>query len=178
MVLFEERQKFNQWWLWGILLASFAGALVSVWPLLGTDSFWVVALPLLIILALLAAMASFTLTTHIYHDRIEVGFTRFFTRTIRKEDIAEAAVRRYSPIGEYGGWGWRHGRNGTAYNVMGNDGLQLKLRNGKRLLIGTQRAEELQSTLDTFWSDVKLDLDRHPEAGRTKNPLRAEQLGK
>jgi len=57
-------------------------------------------------------------------------------------------LRKYSPIGEYGGWGFRYG----AYNIKGSQGLQLKFKNGKMLLIGTQRPEELQKVLDQFKS--------------------------
>ena len=53
-------------------------------------------------------------------------------------------ARTYRPILEYGGWGIRYtmGR-GWAYNVSGNQGVQLELASGKRILIGSQRAEEL-----------------------------------
>ena len=70
--------------------------------------------------------------------------TRFFAW----EDIEEAYVRRYRPLREYGGWGVRLGwKGGIAYNVYGNIGLQLVFNNGKKLLIGTNRAEELAEVL-------------------------------
>lgn len=155
MVLYEERQKFNQKWVWAILIGSLILSFVSIYPLLGTDGYLVAILPFVITLLLAAAMAAFTLTTRVYHDRIEVGFTRFFTRTIRKENVTEVKVRTYDPIREYGGWGWRSGSSGTAYNVMGKQGLQLKLDSGKRLLIGTQRPAELAETIGTFWDQAE-----------------------
>jgi hypothetical protein len=53
---------------------------------------------------------------------------------------------------EYGGWGIRKtfSGKGTAYNVKGKNGLQLVFKNGDRLLIGTQKAEELKETLLTL----------------------------
>jgi hypothetical protein len=36
---------------------------------------------------------------------------------------------------------------GWAYNVRGNRGVQLELANGKRILIGSQRAEELAGAI-------------------------------
>jgi hypothetical protein len=60
-------------------------------------------------------------------------------------DIEKAYIRKYNPILEFGGWGIRFGFKGMAYNVSGNKGLQLEFRNGNKLLIGTNRAEELNS---------------------------------
>ncbi len=48
---------------------------------------------------------------------------------------------------EYGGWGIRYGMKGMAYNVSGNRGVQLEFETGKRLLIGSQRPEELVSQI-------------------------------
>ena len=49
------------------------------------------------------------------------------------------------PILEYGGWGIRYSPfgKGWAYNVRGNQGVQLELANGQRILVGSQRADEL-----------------------------------
>ena len=62
--------------------------------------------------------------------------------------IRSAQVRQYSPIGEYGGWGFRglYSQN-RALNVAGNHGLQLELADGRRLLLGTQRPDELRQVL-------------------------------
>lgn len=66
------------------------------------------------------------------------------------EKIEKAWVRKYKPLAEYGGWGIRakslKGKN-MAYNVWGNNGLQLQLKSGKKLLIGTQKTNELVSFL-------------------------------
>jgi hypothetical protein len=48
---------------------------------------------------------------------------------------------------EYGGWGVKYGWAGKAYNISGNRGVQLKLSNGKGLLIGSQRPEELAQAI-------------------------------
>ncbi len=60
-------------------------------------------------------------------------------------DIERYEIRKYKPIMEYGGWGVRLGRRsvGKAYSVRGNIGLQLYLKNGKKVLIGTQRGDAL-----------------------------------
>jgi hypothetical protein len=60
-------------------------------------------------------------------------------------EIVHRETRTYWPILEYGGWGISYSffGKGWAYNVNGNRGGQLELANGKRILIGSQRAEEL-----------------------------------
>jgi len=58
-------------------------------------------------------------------------------------------VRKYSPIGEYGGWGYRVAgkRSGVAYNISGNMGIQIELKNGKKILLGTRKPEEAKEAL-------------------------------
>nr|MBP6978828.1 hypothetical protein [Lentimicrobiaceae bacterium] len=55
----------------------------------------------------------------------------------------------YSTIGEYGGWGYRMGgkKAGVAYNISGNMGLQLELKNGKKILLGTKKPVEMEEAL-------------------------------
>ena len=64
------------------------------------------------------------------------------------DDLSEYYARTYRPIWEYGGWGIRCSfGKGKAYNVSGNKGVQLVFKSGKRLLIGSQRADELEEAL-------------------------------
>ena len=65
------------------------------------------------------------------------------------QKITKSYVRRYKPILEYGGWGMRIGLfgRGRAYNVPGRNGLQLVYSDGKKLLIGTQKPEEITEIL-------------------------------
>lgn len=62
-------------------------------------------------------------------------------------DVAQAYVRAYDPLGEYGGWGLKGARSNRALNIAGDQGLQLVLRNGNRLLLGTQRPTEITQLL-------------------------------
>jgi len=92
------------------------------------------------------------LVTEINRDAIRYRFYPFILRDrfIYWQDIEKAYVRQYKPMIEYGGWGIRYGFNGKALNIKGNKGLQLELKNGKKLLLGTQKPEELEELLRTL----------------------------
>ena len=89
----------------------------------------------------------FPMTTTVPDGKIEVLFGRRLRFEIPLQDVFRAYPRSYEPIWEYGGWGIRLGAGGGAYNMRGNEGVQLHLRDGRRLLIGSQRAEELAEVI-------------------------------
>lgn len=154
---FTETQRFNQWWLWLIIIASFA------FPIYGAFSQLVLKKPfgnnplsnggmvilLLSILLMLALFWAMNLKTVISKDGVFVKFFPFHVKYnfYSWDTISKAYVREYSPLGEFGGWGVRFGRNCKAYNVKGQKGLQLEFSNNKKLLIGTQKADELDAYL-------------------------------
>lgn len=91
------------------------------------------------------------LNTKIDQNGISFRLVPFIlSRQYNWQDIEKVWVRKYSPVGEYGGWGIRSrsfsGKN-MAYNVWGNKGLQIHLKNGKKILIGTQKPEEMAAFL-------------------------------
>lgn len=82
-------------------------------------------------------------------------YVRFYPIHIRykkftADNLQQYYTRRYRPILEYGGWGIRYSftKKGKAYNISGNKGVQLVLKNGKKLLIGSQRPDELVAAID------------------------------
>jgi len=87
------------------------------------------------------------LTVQIDSRAIHVHFFPLLKKDIMVSEIAEWKARKYKPLLEYGGWGVRWGPSGKAYNVSGSWGVQLKFINGKKLLIGSQKAEEFASAI-------------------------------
>ena len=144
-VLFHEEQQFRQLWVWALLLVISAAMLAAAFT---HHSVWFALVVLLVDTAIVGFMYSLKLTTEVNQDGIYVWFFPLLVnQTIPFSDIARYEARRYRPILEYGGWGVRYGWRGKAYNVRGNRGVQLEMRDGKRLLIGSQRAEELASAI-------------------------------
>lgn len=158
-ILFRETQKFRQWWLWLILIGINGLFLFGVFrQVIGGEKFGdkpmsdtglIMATIFTIILTLL--FTSFRLETIIKNDGI---YVRFFPLHLKFkhynwEKLTKSYVRKYSAISEYGGWGLRFGifGKGTAYNVSGNEGLQLEFVNKKKLLIGTNKSDELTQIL-------------------------------
>jgi len=159
-ILFRERQKFRQWWLWLILLGINGLFLFGVFrQIIGgqkfgdkplSDTELIIATIFAIILTLL--FTSFRLETIIKNDG---NYVRFFPMHLKFkhyswERLTKSYIRQYSAISEYGGWGLRFGifGKGTAYNVSGNSGLQLEFIDNKKLLIGTNKPDELTEALD------------------------------
>jgi len=156
-VKYQESQKFNQWWLWLLNLGVLGLVLWGAYQELQAGMpLWQVLLGVGLFAALaLIPMAMIELRTTITDDGVEVRFWPFSRRRIFKSEIKSMHVRSYSPIGEYGGWGYRIGGSaGKAYNMMGNRGLQLELHDGEKILIGTQRPEELSDFVKEWLTEA------------------------
>ena len=66
-------------------------------------------------------------------------------RIIYWEDVSDFYIRDYRPIREYGGHGLkRKMKYGKSFTVLGKKGLQLILKDGKKILFGTQKPQELE----------------------------------
>ena len=158
-VLFHEEQQFRQKWLWLLVFGIFLiespvfcyllvkqlifGQPVGNQPML--NAVLIVLGPAMIFLSigLLYLFYKLKLITEVYEDSLLIRFYPFVRRRILFSALKYFEARTYRPIWEYGGWGIRYGWKGTAYNVSGNRGVQLVLTNGKRILIGSQKPEEL-----------------------------------
>lgn len=159
-ILFTERQRFKQWWLWLILLGINGLFLFSVFKqVIGGQQFGdkpmsneglLIVTGLTIILTIM--FVSFCLDTTIKKDGIYVRFFPFHLKFKHYtwDRLTKSFVRQYSPLTEYGGWGLRFGLSGkgTAFNVSGDKGLQLEFTDNKKLLIGTNKPNELTETLN------------------------------
>jgi hypothetical protein len=150
-VLFEEVQTFRQTsacammvGVFIVVVGSFLAGVIAA-PEKVAGGVWI--MPAVLFLCIWGGVGVFlfmlTLTVRVDQHHLHVHFFPLVRKSIPLEDIDQWEARTYRPILEYGGWGVRYSWNGTAYNVSGNRGVQLVLASGKRLLIGSQRAEEL-----------------------------------
>ncbi|HNQ82220.1 MAG TPA: hypothetical protein PLW31_05410 [Bacteroidales bacterium] len=161
-VLYKEIQRFNQWWIWLIIL------LLSgfwIWQLVQqifmgipfgdnpAPDFVVILLGLFPLGALLL-FRFMILETVIDEQGVKYRFKPFQRKPklIKPEDVKTYEVKKYNPVMEFGGWGVRYGLKGTAYNVKGNMGAQFDLKNGKRFMLGTQNPDALRYALNKLFA--------------------------
>ncbi|WP_198519863.1 hypothetical protein [Polaribacter sp. ALD11] len=161
MKVFKEEQRFTQTWLIVLLAVSIIVPITVVVKKyleensnLSTTKF---VLTLTGILVSVAIIFSFKLITRIDEKGIHYQFFpfHFSLKTISWNEISKVGIRTYLPISEFGGWGLRGGfffnkGKEKAVNVSGDIGIQLVLKNGEKLLIGTQKKQEATSVLNTY----------------------------
>lgn len=156
-VLFREVQRFRDvWWVmvlvfgvaalqWWLLLAQLlSGRPVgdNPAPTLVLFLYWLlfgVGLPVFFLLL--------RLEVEVTPNTVLIRYAPLFTRPIAKNEIAGVEPLVYGPLREFGGWGIRGWGGRVAYNVRGNQGVELTLYDGRRVLIGTQRAAELAAAI-------------------------------
>jgi hypothetical protein len=110
-------------------------------------------LPVLIVLGIVWMMAVFKLTTEVRPEGLFIKMFPFHWsfREIPQEGVERFEAITYRPMGDYGGWGLRFGKGGRACNVKGNEGVRIDYKDGRHILIGSQRAKELAEALAGVW---------------------------
>lgn len=152
-IFFKETQRFNVWWIWLILLVcaffSFQPLLKAIQSNEGISSDQIIGLIVLGLVILLFML--FRLDTKIQEEGIYVQFLPFHLKKKFHawDSISHVEVVEYSPLKDFGGWGLRWGRKGKCYTVKGNSGIYIHFADGKKLLIGTQKPEEVKRILET-----------------------------
>lgn len=165
-MVFRETQRFHQAWIWIALLGLdmlFIYAIIS--QVINDIPFGRSPVPnvLLIVLAIFPIgftflFASVRLETRV--DELGIRF-RFFPihskeRDIFWTEIEKWSIQTYHPLLDFGGWGIRFGSKSKAYTIAGRQGLQLELKDGRKILIGTQDRESLEEMLKNLKRNYEL----------------------
>jgi uncharacterized membrane protein YbhN (UPF0104 family) len=159
-LIYREEQRFGSWLRWLIALSMALAVPFSIFSLTkipseqgSSDILPILTLIIVGICVPIAVALLFwvlKLETEVRSDGLYIRYFpfRIHFKRFRVEDLSECYARKYKPLLEYGGWGIRCSlRKGKAYNVSGNKGVQLVFKSGKRLLIGSQRAEEIEEAI-------------------------------
>ncbi len=153
MTEFKETQKMTQWWLWAILLgttgvvfweivAETISRQLSVAEFVSSPQLWTSALILILVLVFFYLLS---LKTEVDPEKIHIHYFPLWRTHICWNDVASAELIKYGFVG----YGIRFSiRHGTVYNAKGNRGLQIVKKNGSKILVGTQRPEELKAAVD------------------------------
>ncbi len=145
-LLFQETQRFTQWWLYLIVIATIVITLVGLVPVIFTldDVILqvVITFSILLFIALMSSIVFMRLETRITQESIYMRFYPFVTREWAWNDIITARVIDY---GFVGGWGIRLWTGyGTVYNIKGSKGIHFKTKD-KEYIIGTQQPSQLEA---------------------------------
>lgn len=153
-ILFKERQRFTQFWLWAVVIGVASIFLIGfLYQVIGGGSYG--ARPVsdvqLSIISVLVGLGlpyffySMSLTTEVLSGVVQVRFFPFHVKPVQIQLHLVRDMKKvvYHPIAEYGGWGIRWGFKGKAYSTSGNEGVRLFFYNREPLLIGSQKADEL-----------------------------------
>lgn len=154
-ILFSETQKITQWWIWLIMLIITISVIITAYQTLinaRPENFVGLIIGLTICILLYTLLFTIRLKTIIKDDGIYVKLFPFHLsfRHYPWDIISESYIREYNSILEYGGWGLRGVYKDKAFNISGNKGLQLKFKNGKKLLIGTNKASEIKNIIENL----------------------------
>jgi hypothetical protein len=147
MAQFREEQRFE--WFWTAMFCVPAlivgyGLYRVVWlkqPLISGSLLW----PAFVVSLVVAVwFLRLKMVTEVRDEGLFVDFVWLWPeRTIPWDQIRSVEARTYRPIRDFGGWGVRWAARGIVYHARGNRGARLVLASGERVLIGSQRTDEL-----------------------------------
>ena len=166
---FKEEQKMPFAWIWLVVTAT-AYTVFSIGyyrqtvlgipfgdePTGDTELLIVGIFLTLFFLGLWFLFRAMSLTTIVDNGGIKIKFRPFHRsfKVFKFSDIEEAYVRSLRPVAEYGGHGFRKRKKFTrdlSYTIRGKKGLQLILKNGRKVLIGTQKPVELERVIRQYF---------------------------
>jgi hypothetical protein len=169
--LFREVQRFSQPWVWASVVPVALGPIALIgygvlhqlvggepWgnnPMSDTGLMVTFVLTSAFGVVLLLLFYTLKLIVVIRPGALYLRFAPLH-RQYKHFPLSEFSSHRpctYRPIREYGGWGIRLVPGGRAYNVSGNRGVRFDYPDGKHILVGSQRAEDLSRAADQAASE-------------------------
>ena len=155
-VLFHERQYFRQAAVWIMLAAIDLVVVASLVYMLTMErdagdqaALWAIYGSLLLSLLMTWMFLRTCLEVKVTTSGIHYRFTLFQRepRLLEPAMVQEWAIRDIRPVMEFGGFGIRKSKNVTAYLVSGKKAIVFDLKDGKKLVIGTQKPDSMESAL-------------------------------
>ncbi|PRD46734.1 hypothetical protein [Sphingobacterium haloxyli] len=151
-LIYRESQSFITWWLCLLYLFVLGAGVYTAWSNSNEGKIEGFSVGALIGLIAFAIIFFMRLRSRIDQEGIHIRFFPFIwkEKTWGWDEIGDVYVKRYSPW-EYGGWGYRFGREGTAFTTKGSYGIHLIVsKNGAKMLIGTQKPEKVNEILKRY----------------------------
>lgn len=104
-------------------------------------------------------VATIRLQVEVTDAVVRVRFRPFLRREIPLDRIERVEAVTYRPVRGYGGWGLRLGRGGRiAYSVRGDEGVEIDVREGRHVLIGSSRPAALRDAIEAAATDAGMGI--------------------
>lgn len=163
MRVFSETQRFDQWWLIALMVIVSAitiGFIVVGYTKIEPEEitpYLITSIPAgFITIVVTGAIFFVKLKTRIDETGIHYGFWPFQKKlkTASWAEIERVYTRKYKPLREFGGWGYKFSLkgNGKVYNTKGNMGIQIVFKDQRKTLVGTQQPDVAQKVLHNYIS--------------------------
>ena len=157
-ILYKEDQRVSRNALWFILLIipaiiislliyqRFSGKVIFDNTL---DDIPLAIITISYLIPAIFSLSAIKLRTTIDSEKITYGWNipSGALNEINLSDVSELKIVEYKFVG----YGFRRSHKyGTIYNVIGNKGLQIILKSGKKILLGTNNVAELQIVISVL----------------------------
>ncbi len=155
MPIYEEKLNVNYPFAGAIFLFSLVVGLVPGITLGGL--WWLAALYIALTTGIIVSF--FRMRVELFQDKLVIKFGLFYRKVIEMKEI-----RAYSPfliphpVGNYGGWGIRKGRDGTFALTQAFVNECIKLETAEKTFVISSRAPE------SFCTAIKSVLSEEPES--------------
>lgn len=158
--VFNEEQTYRGTWVMYLVLMLEIPTLVLVTTLVLTsdtdqkEGIIGLVFVLFIMIMVMALIFNLKLTTRIDSSGIHYRyFPLIKLRKIPKEQIRSEEVITFSPLTDHGGWGIKGNSSTKAFTLVGDKGLLLDINEKKKIVIGTQKSQELSEFIKTWLED-------------------------
>lgn len=112
-----------------------------------TELPWVSVLLVLIGLGMFTMYGGFRTVVTRETVTVKMGIFGFRLLQLKVTDVAEAAVHKFEPLRDFGGYGIRFNGVMQAYYLRGDTGVKIVVRNGKNYLIGSDQPAHLAAVI-------------------------------
>lgn len=165
MRVFTETQRFNQIWLWVLLLFVDGMMLYKLYPVLiqhgginpNLNNGTLISLITAPIVLVLVNAFIFMIRLDTKYDNNGITY-RFWPvmqsyKTIKLNEIKSYEVKDINPLLSFGGWGFRRRIGKLLLNTRGKYGIEIQRHEGIKITLGTQQLESVKEVMNYLMSE-------------------------
>jgi hypothetical protein len=154
--VYQERTPWATWCtatLWATLIGS-AALVLLLEDGEGLSTGVAVATGLVLLGALLHWLVS-GLRVRLFRDHLEasLGHAGLIRTRVAWAEVEETDAVVYSPLREFGGWGYRLRGQKQAWTARGDQAVVLRLRGGREVFVGSDRPARLRERIEAVAGD-------------------------